>query len=108
MEVRRKRDRVMAIVLTLGREVMRITCAYGPQSERPDTEKVRFMTKWQVSGTWEVLVKSSFLWEISLDMWKNVLRVLKVYMGEMVLGKEMQKEDCWSSVMKNALYAANN
>ena len=41
-EVRRKSDRVMAIVLTLGREVMRIICAYEPQSGRPDKEKVRF------------------------------------------------------------------
>ena len=29
LEVRRKNDIVMAIVLTLGREVMRIICAYG-------------------------------------------------------------------------------
>ena len=42
MEVRRKINRVMAIVLTLGREVMRIICAYGPQSGKPDTEKVCF------------------------------------------------------------------
>ena len=42
MEVRRKSNRVMAIVLTLGREVMRIICAYGPQSGKPDTEKVCF------------------------------------------------------------------
>ena len=35
-----------------------------------------------MSGTWEVLVKSLFLWEISMDMWGNVLRVLKVYTGE--------------------------
>ena len=42
VEVRRKSDRVMAIVLTLGREVMRVICAYGPQSGRPDAEKVRF------------------------------------------------------------------
>ena len=34
-------------------------------------------------------------------MWGNVLRVLKVYTREMVLKKEMHKEeDCWSSVMK--------
>ena len=32
----------MAIVLTLGREVMQIICAYGPQSGRPDRKKVRF------------------------------------------------------------------
>ena len=43
VEVRRKNDRVMAIVLTLGREVMRIICAYGPQ--RADTEKVSFYDK---------------------------------------------------------------
>ena len=42
VEVKRKSDRVMAIVLTLGREVMRVICAYGPQSGRPDAEKVRF------------------------------------------------------------------
>ena len=38
VEVRRKSNRVMAIVLTSGREVIRIICAYGPQSGRPDTE----------------------------------------------------------------------
>ena len=38
VEVKRKRDRVLAIVLTLGREVIHITCACGPQSERPDIE----------------------------------------------------------------------
>ena len=42
VKVRRKNNRVMAIVLTLGREVMQIICAYGPQSGRPDRKKVRF------------------------------------------------------------------
>ena len=38
-----------------------------------------------------------------MDMWGNVLRVLKVCMGGMVLGKEMQKEeDCWISMMKKS------
>ena len=32
----------MAIVLTLGRKVIGIICAYGPQSGRPDTDKVCF------------------------------------------------------------------
>ena len=32
VKIRRKNDTVMAIVLTIGREVMRIICAYGPQS----------------------------------------------------------------------------
>ena len=47
----------MAIVLTLGREVMRVICAYGPQSGRPEERKFVFMMKWEVSGTFEVLVK---------------------------------------------------
>ena len=38
-----------------------------------------------------------------MGMWGNVLRVLKVYTGEMMLGKVMQKkEDCWSFVMKES------
>ena len=38
-----------------------------------------------------------------MDMYRNVLRVLKVYMGGMVLVKEMQKKkDCWSFVMKES------
>ena len=51
VEVRRKSGRVMTIVLTLGREVMQIICAYGPQSGRPDKKKFVFMMKWRVSGT---------------------------------------------------------
>ena len=42
VKVKRKSDRVMAIVLTLGREMMPIICAYRPQSGRPDTGKVCF------------------------------------------------------------------
>ena len=45
----------------------------------------------QSSEGLEVLVKSLFLWGNSIDMWENELRVLKVYTGEMVLEKEMQK-----------------
>ena len=56
VEVKRKSDRVMAIVLTFGREVMRVICAYGPQNGRPDAEKVHFYDE-MGSGTWEVLAK---------------------------------------------------
>ena len=51
-KVKRKSDRVMAIVLTLGREVMRKICAYGPQSGRPDTEKVRFYD--EMASEWDL------------------------------------------------------
>ena len=42
----------MAFQLALGREVMRIICAYGPQSGRPDTEKVRFYN--EVASEWDL------------------------------------------------------
>ena len=48
-KVRRKSDRVMTIVLTLGREVIRIICVYGPQSGGSDKEKCVFIKKWRVS-----------------------------------------------------------
>ena len=64
MEVGRKIDRVMATVLTLGREVMRIihVCEYGPQSGRPNTEKVRFYDEvasaWNFKSFSEIIVSS--------------------------------------------------
>ena len=55
VKVRRKSDRVMAIVVTLGKQVIQITCAYGPQSGRPDTEKVRFydemVSQWDLKSS---------------------------------------------------------
>ena len=60
VEVRRKSDRVMVIVLTLGREVMCVICAYGPQSGRPDAEKVRFYdeigNEWDLGSCSEIIV----------------------------------------------------
>ena len=75
----------------------------GQKAEDQTQRKFVFMMNWRVSGTWDVLVKSSFLWGISINMWGDVLRVLKVYTGGIVLGKEMQKgEDCWSFAMKKS------
>ena len=83
----------MAVVLTLGREVMQIVCAYGPQSRRPDTEKVRFYD--EMASEWDFRSSSEII--ISLRDFNghvgNVLRFLKMYTGGMVLGKEMQKEE---------------
>ena len=60
LEIRRKSDRVMAIVLTLSREVMRIICAYGPQSGRPNAEKVRFYdemgNEWDFGSSREIII----------------------------------------------------
>ena len=51
VEVRRKSNSVMAIVLTLGKEVVQILCAYGPQSRRPDTQKVHFYD--EIAREWD-------------------------------------------------------
>ena len=63
MEVRGKSNRVMAIVLILSSEVMRIIiCVYGPQSGRPNAKKVSFYDEMgSEMRTWIVLVKSLFL-----------------------------------------------
>ena len=93
----------MAIVLTLGREVMQIICAYEPHSGRRDTKKVRFYDEMASESDLENFSKIIVFWGISMGMWGNVLRVLKVYTREMVLRNEMQKkEDCWSFAMKNS------
>ena len=39
VEVRRRCDRAMAIGLVFGEEVVRVICAYAPQSGKPDAEK---------------------------------------------------------------------
>ena len=60
LEVRRKSDRVMAIVLTLVRELILVISAYGPQSGRPDAEKVRFYdemgSEWDLGSSSEIIV----------------------------------------------------
>ena len=103
VEVRRKSDRVMAIVLTLGREVMRVICAYGPQSGRPDAEKVRFYdemgSEWDLGSSSEIIVS---LGDFNGHVGKYAEGFEGVH-GEMVLGKEMQKEEvCWSFVMRKS------
>ena len=57
VEVRRKSDRVIAIVRTLDRKVMRIIRAYGSRSQRPDTEKVHFYDDMASEWDFRVLVK---------------------------------------------------
>ena len=42
VEVRRRCDRVMAIGLVFKKEVVRVICAYAPQSGKSDAEKKRF------------------------------------------------------------------
>ena len=45
MEVRRRSDRVMAMVLAFGQELVRVKCACAPQSGRITEEKCQFYDK---------------------------------------------------------------
>ena len=91
VEVKRKSDRVMAIVLNIGREVMCIICVYEPQSGRPEAEKVRFYDEmgieWYLGSFVEIIVS---LGDFNRDV-GNVLTVFKVYTGGMVLGKKCRR-----------------
>ena len=103
VEIRRKSNRVMTIVLTLGREVVHIICTYGHQSGRPDTEKVRFYdkmtSKCDFGSSSEIIVS---LGDFNAHVGKYDEGFEGVH-GELVLGKEMQKEeDCWSFVMRES------
>ena len=102
VEVRRKSDRVMAIVLTLGREVMRVICAYGPQSGRPDAEKVRFYdeigSEWDLGSSSEIIVS---LGDFNRHVGKYAEGFEGVHGGNGV-GKRNAEEDCWSFVMRES------
>ena len=45
MEVRRKSDEVMTVLMALEEKVVRMICVYGPQSGRTGAEKERFYDK---------------------------------------------------------------
>ena len=60
VEVRRKSDIVMAVVPTLGREVMRIICM-GHKAKDLTHRKFIFMMKWRRSGTWKIKKNHHFL-----------------------------------------------
>ena len=60
VKVRRKSNRLMAIVLTLDGEVIQIICAYGPQKGTPDSEKVCFYdemaSEWDLGSSSEMII----------------------------------------------------
>ena len=47
----RKSDRVMTVVMAFEEEVVRILCAYGPQSGRTSAEKERFYD--ELASEWD-------------------------------------------------------
>ena len=52
VDVRRKSDRVMIVVLAFGEQVIRVIPAYGPQAKRPLEEKHRFYD--ELAGEYEL------------------------------------------------------
>ena len=60
VKVKRKSDRAMAVVLTLGKEVISIIFVYGPQSERLNTKKVCFYdemaSEWYMGSSSEIIL----------------------------------------------------
>ena len=60
VEVTRRCDRVMDIGLVFEKEVVRVICAYAPQSGKPDPEKERFYEemarKWSVVNENELVL----------------------------------------------------
>ena len=52
VDVWRKSDRVMVVVLTFGKQVIRVISAYGPQAGRPLEEKHRFYD--ELAGEYEL------------------------------------------------------
>lgn len=52
VEVRRRSDRVMTVIMAFEEEVVRIICVYSPQSGRTDAEKERFYD--ELSSEWDL------------------------------------------------------
>ena len=97
VQVRRKRDKVMATVLTLGTEVTRIISTYEPQSERPEIEKVCFYD--EMASEWDFESSSKIIVSLG-DFNKHVGKCAEGFQGVYEgngIGKR-NVEDCESSV----------
>ena len=102
VEIKRKSDRVIAIALTLGKEVMRIICAYEPRSVRPEKEKVGFYdemgSEWDLGSSSEIIVSLG-------DFNRHVGKCAEGFegvQGEWYWEKIQKEEDYWNSVMKES------
>ena len=91
VEIRRKSGRVMAILLTLGRKVIQIICAYGPQSNDQTHKIVCFydemVSEWDLQRSSEIIVS---LGDFKGHVWKYA-ESLKVYMGGNGIGKNIAR-----------------
>ena len=96
VEVRRKSDRVIAIVLVFEKEVLRVIYAYALKVGRPECEKDQF---YDMASEWDfqnpnkmVLGPGDFNGHVG-----RRIDGFEMCMVEMELAKEMLKEDDYSS-----------
>ena len=105
VEVRRKNDRVMAMVLAFGEKVIRVISVYGTQAGRSLEEKHQFYD--DLAGEYEMQGCNEMVFGLG-DFNGHVNREVEGYdgiHGGNGMEKEMQKEGCcWSFVMKG-IYA---
>ena len=82
--------------------MIRIICAYGSQSGRPDTEKVRFhdekTSEWDLGSSSKIIIS---LGDFNGHAGKCAEGFEDVYEGNSI-GKRNAEEDCWNSVMKKS------
>ena len=91
IEVQRKSDRVMAMVLAFEEEIIIVLCAYAPQVGRSECKKDQFYndmaSKWDLQNPW------FSVWGTSTDMLGDGLMVLRVCMVGIELAKEMLRKE---------------
>ena len=54
VEVRRRNDRIMAMVMTFEKEMLKVICVYGPRNGKPITEKQQFYKKTKYVCTFRI------------------------------------------------------
>ena len=71
VDVRRKSDRVMVVVLAFGKQIIRVISAYGPQPGRPLEEKHRFYDEMAVE--YELQNPSEVVYYLDLEILMDML-----------------------------------
>ena len=102
VEVRRKSDRVMTVVMALEEEVVRIICVYGLQSGRTGAEKERFYD--DLRSEWDLHSMGELVFSMG-DLNGHVGKQIKGYEGAHGgngIGERKWKERCYSFEMKRS------
>ena len=102
VEVRRKSERVMAMVLAFEKEVVGVICAYALQVGRSECEKDQFYNDMAIEWDLQNLMKWFLAWGTLRDMLGDGLMILWVCMVGMEWAKEMLREKYSIFVMKRS------